>query len=733
MKKLDGNDAEMSLQDITFEREYRSLSTDICRHFYIPALKEAVTYKRSVGFFSSSSLVEISIGLEQLVKNEGIIQLIASPKLSEEDLQAIDKGYEKREQIIEKCLLRELDKAKELKPYEEKSMAYLAALIALNILEIKIVVLSDSTGIGMYHEKLGLITDKYGNTVAFSGSMNETATGMKTNYETIDVYTSWSESKERVEDKIKAFDKLWNNSEEHIFVYEFPKLKDAIVKKYRKENTKSVRYDLTMGFDAYLAEREVEYQVGTIHLPSSIELRDYQIKAIDNWQTAGFRGIFDMATGTGKTITGLAAIVRLAEHLHDKLAIIIVVPYQHLVEQWVEDIEAFGLDPIIGYSGSKDREYKKRLKNKILDYNLEVIKNFCFICTNATFASKAIQSELSKVEKDMLLVIDEAHNAGADSISKCLSGNYQYRLALSATFDRHHDEEGTERLYQFFGKKAIEYTLEEAIRDKMLTEYYYYPIVIALTEEERGSYTELTREIGRCITKSKNGKIKLSKKGEMLAIKRSRIIAGASEKVERLIEIMQEYKDDDNMLIYCGAAQLTDEWEADDIGIRQIDLVTRRLGNELNMKVAKYTSNENIIERERRKRMFLEKDIQALIAIKCLDEGVNIPSVKTAFILASSTNKKEYIQRRGRVLRLAPDKLYARIYDFVCLPRTLEEMPEITADEIEQEKRLIINELNRVLEFKRLALNPYDSNELIDELVEIYQLYKEPELELYGE
>ncbi len=722
----------MSLQDIEFQREYRSMHIDICKQFYVPALKEAVSYKRSVGFFSSSALVEISLGLNQLVSNEGKVQIIASPRLSEEDVQAINNGYEKRDEIIEKCLLRELDKVVELKPYETKSLAYLTQLIALDILDIKIAILSTKDGTGIYHEKLGLISDSYGNTVAFTGSMNETATGMKTNYETVDVYTSWSEDRERVQDKIIAFETLWNNLENNVEVLEYPKIKEAIVKKYKQEHPIPVTYMMRNELDDYLAERSAEYDTECIRIPEELELREYQKEAIDKWEENGYRGIFDMATGTGKTYTGLAAVARLANQLNGRLAIIIVVPYQHLVEQWVEDIIAFGMRPLAGYSGSKNKNYKKQLCEKVWDYNLNIIKSFCFICTNATFVTKTVQEELERLEDDVVLLVDEAHNAGTKGMQVCLTETYKYRLALSATIDRHHDEEGTEALYHFFGKKCIEYSLKRAIEKGKLTRYYYYPIVVSLTEEELRIYNELTDEIGKNIIKTKGGKIKLNKYGEMLAIKRSRLIAGAVNKVDKLVGQMQEHVNDTNMLVYCGAANVIDDTDIDDEEIRQIDLITQKLGNDLNMRVAKYTSNENSTEREKRKKQLVDEDVQALIAIKCLDEGVNIPSVRTAFILASSTNEKEYIQRRGRVLRKAPGKKFAIIYDFVTLPRELYEMPEITPEEMQREKRLIINELKRILEFKNLSENPYDSEDLIDELVAAYNLFQDKELNLYG-
>ena len=143
-----------------------------------------------------------------------------------------------------------------------------------------------------------------------------------------------------------------------------------------------------------------------------------------------------MATGTGKTYTGLGAVTRLYEDTQ-RLAIIIVCPYQHLVEQWVEDIELFNMAPTIGYSASKQKNWKKRLEDDVLDFSLGVINTFCFITTNATYSSKFVSEQMKQLGKDTLLLVDEAHNFGAPTLISTLYPNIQYRLALSATFDCH--------------------------------------------------------------------------------------------------------------------------------------------------------------------------------------------------------------------------------------------------------------------------------------------------------
>ena len=434
-----------------------------------------------------------------------------------------------------------------------------------------------------------------------------------------------------------------------------------------------------------------------------------------------------MATGTGKTYTGLGALTTLSKNIDHKLAAIIVCPYQHLVEQWVEDILKFNIDPIIGYSDSSQKDWPKRLKDAIRDQKLKVRGRefFCFICTNATFSSDYVQTQLAKIKSDTLLMVDEAHNFGAPYLSCLLYDNYKYRLALSATLDRHNDEEGTAKLYDFFGEKCIEYTLDRAIEEKKLTKYKYYPIVVTLTEEELEAYDNLSYEIGKCIMKGKNGKMKLSSRGEKLALKRSRIVAGAKNKLTMLEEVIQPYIHDKHILVYCGATkgleQNQDRSDVDSEDIRQIDAVTDLLGNKLGMEVSQFTSKESVEEREVLKREFSAGDtLKVLIAIKCLDEGVNIPKIKTAFILASTTNPKEYIQRRGRVLRLAEGKEYAEIYDFITLPYDTESVTSLTEAQVKRNSTLVKNELRRAEEFSRIAVNMVESASLIDEIKDAY-------------
>ena len=583
----------MSLLDVSLKKEYRSPRDNIVSDFYIPLLKESVLYKRSVGFFSSSSLLEISYGITNLINNNGKIQLIASPNLPEEDIEAINKGYELRDNIIERVLLQYITEPQNY--FEEERLNLLATLIAQERLDIKIAFSLKNDKLGLYHEKLGLMYDSENNIVAFSGSMNESENAFVNNYEIVDVFTSWND-KERVTIKQKAFDNLWNNTDESAVIYEFPEVvkqkllsfkKDFVDWEIDKKEFNIKRIDGTI--------EKLKKVTNSPEIPAGISLHEYQQQAIKTWKEKKYKGIFDMATGTGKTFTGLGAITQLYKDLKGRLAVIIVCPYQHLVNQWVEDIVNFNINPIIGHSSSVQKDFKNRFKMAIMDYNLGVRNFFCFVCTNSTFATDYIQTQINNIRGDVLLVVDEAHNFGAANLKRTLSDKFNFRLALSATLERHGDEEGTNALLNYFGDKCIEFTLEDAIKGKngerFLTPYQYYPVIVYLTDDELEQYHALSKEIGKCVIK-KNGKTKLSDRGKILSQKRSRLIAGAFNKVNALAKVIKPYKNDNHILEYCGATKISEQDENGE-DMRQIDAITELLGKNMGMNVAQFTSRED--------------------------------------------------------------------------------------------------------------------------------------------
>lgn len=697
----------MELRDISIKNEYRSLLDDVIKDFYVPLLKNSVLYQRAVGFFSSSALTMIANGIDGLVQNGGRIQIIASPRLSVSDIEEIRKGYEVRK-VIEKSLIREISDIEKQEDVEK--LSYIARLVADGILDVKIAFLASKNEIAMYHEKMGLITDLYGNTVAFSGSMNESENSFRDNYESFDVFCSWTNDSERVFQKQMAFKAIWGNYEPGIETMDFP----VAVKNRLYEYNSDLRCTNNRG---NIQQEKALKEKKAIYLPDDFKIREYQNSAIQTWEENGFRGIYDMATGTGKTLTALASIEYLFRKKGERLAIVIVCPYQHLVEQWVEDIVRFGIQPIIGYSASTQKHWKKNLEQAVRSFNFGICNMFCFITTNASFVTKKVQEQIMQLGKDSLLVVDEAHNMGATNYRRCLPMGFEYRLALSATIDRHNDEKGTAALTNYFGDKCIEYSLEEAIKNNMLTRYFYHPVLTYLNADELEEYINLTHQLTKAISK-KGGKIVLTEYAKQLLIKRSRVVAGARGKLSELKRQIEPFKDDNHLLVYCGATTIKD-FDVDEMeyGARQIDLVTSMLGNDMGMRVGRFTSQESPKERAQIRSAFAEGDmLQALVAIKCLDEGVNIPSIKTAFILASSTNPKEYIQRRGRVLRKFCGKDYAVIFDFITLPFPIDELGFQNQEIIKSTKGLIKREIIRMMDFAEIAENPSESYDLIYDL-----------------
>ncbi len=739
----------MDFKEINIKPEYRSPQDNIVQDFYTPVLENAVSYKRSVGFFSSSALVEISKGICELAKKGGRIELVASPYLSAEDEEAIRKGYENRTKIIEDALLRGL-KTEPENFFEKERLNLLANLVESGVLNIKIAFTENGSSVGMYHEKLGLVEDSDGNKIAFAGSMNESENAFTKNYETVDVFCSWKseDEKSRVIQKERAFAAIWGNFDEKLKVLHFPAIDKAILEKYKRgkvdfeldkkefSQDKQIEYKISRGKKTEIpgvlavAERENNFQVKkdkTLHFPSWLKLHPYQQDAIDNWVKQNYIGIYDMATGTGKTLTALSSLYKLYKEKNGDFCAIILCPYIHLVTQWCEDLKAFGINPIIAFGASPQKDWKNRLETVIRSRNFHSGKNgfFCLIASIATFKRATIQNSLKKIRKDILLIADEAHYLGAFGSAKFLvPQQYKYRLALSATLNRHFDKEGTQNLYTFFGKKCIEYGLSQAIDDGYLTPYRYYPIITTLNFDEKEKYLDLSESIRRETRIDSEGATTLSEKGKLLCILRSRIIAGSKSKLTALIESIEPYKDQSNILIYCGATQYNaDEYEQEDNeAVRQIDEIVLQLHRIYKMKISKFIAEKTMDERELIIDNFKNEHIQAIAAIKCLDEGVNIPSIKTAFILASTTNPKEYIQRRGRVLRLSAGKKFAEIYDFISLPDDLDTLKNKDSFELENFRTLVSNEVLRISEFAKLSINPESGENLAFELKQIFNL-----------
>lgn len=707
----------MALPDICFKTTYYNQKDNVVDDFLIPALKESVEYDRAVGFFSSTSIMAATVGISKLVENGGRIRIICSPRLSEEDIEAIKKGYELRT-VVEQCIDRSFLEVED--EFGKERLNIVSHLISNGVMDIKIAYMNSTNPNAIFHPKIGVIKDQDGNFVAFNGSMNDSENAFYDNEENIDVFTSFGTEFTRALEKKNYFDDLWFYNGSNVTIIDFPKTTLSKINNYQKE---------TVNYNIDKIERAIKYKSKKVRpaVPTDFVVRDYQNEAYANWKDNNYIGIYDMATGTGKTYSALYSIVHLLQNCDYKLGIIICCPYQHLVNQWTNDLDYFGFKYIVGFSDSPQKNWKSDLKNAVFNYNHNALDYFCFITTNASFATSYVQSCLSSVKKEMLLVVDEAHNFGTTRLSKLLDEKYKYRLALSATLERHNDLTGTTNLYDYFEKKCIIYSLKKAIESNKLVPYYYYPIKVYLSEEEYYEYERLSNEIAKYIRIKEDGTTELSKVAEKLLIKRSRLIAGASSKLDALYNIASKYTTDNHLLVYCGSATVFDsdfnEQSINEEEIRQIDAASKVL-NKLGIVSSQFTSNEDANTREVLKKEFDDGTvIQALVAIRCLDEGVNIPSIDKAIILASSTNPKEYIQRRGRVLRQYPGKKYAIIYDLITLPRDLRDSSII--DDQKHDLSLINREVKRMKDFANLSLNRYDSEKLISEIENVYGYIEE--------
>lgn len=720
----------MSFQDLDIHIRYRSEIHNFPRDFLIPVLSQTKIYKRGTGYFSTSSLVQLSVGLFEMAKNGGKIQIVCSPNLDKKDIEAIDYGYRSRDDVITDALVREIRDP--ITYFDEERLNLVATLIANGNFDLKIAFLEDEDGFRLYHEKIAVFIDGEGNRISYAGSANESENGLDGNFESIYTFCSWKDSSqiEAVQTAEADFDQMWNDSTIKLHVIDFPDIVIQKLMKYKKPG--QINWDTDeeeFGYKAYLKSQQ------KFKVPDGIRLHDYQEEAVQTWQLNNYKGIFDMCTGAGKTFTALYGMVQLSKSIDEKLAVFIVCPYIHLVSQWEEDVEKWCSVPIIiAHSKSPNHEWKSELMKAYKRFRKEGSPFVC-ITTNDSFAGEELQQYITRFsgEQNVLLIVDEAHNFGSLQMIKVMPWNISYRIALSATIKRHMDKSGTNKIKEYFGETCIEYTLERAIEEGNLVHYDYFPIVVSLSEHELARYRQLSQKLKKYII-VKNGKIKISEAGKPTIYERTRLLAGAEKKIDVLMELFKNYFNDNNILVYCGATSVEDDNTGEDV--RQIDLVTQKLQTDYHMSVKRFTAEENLKERENIKEFFAQGMYQVITAIKCLDEGVNIPGIKTAFIMSSSRNPKEFVQRRGRLLRKSDNKKKAVIYDFITLPRQLD---DVVYGDIEEDKTIIVGEIARMVEFGKLADNREVTDALVNQIMTAYDYFFDAEEEMekmeeyYGE
>lgn len=668
------------LRDLDLRPEYRSDQGDPLREFYIPCLERSTQYSRAVGYFTSDGLSLSARGLSRFAQGSGQMRLVASPVLTEDDQEAMLRGYRARADVVEHALLGQLNLG-DLTTFQIRRLACLAWLIAEQRLEIRIAVRTEPRARGIYHEKMGIFQDATGDIVAFSGSSNETVGGLLNNFETIDVFMSWEDPQGRVNRKAHNFERLWVNETPGLEVISFPEAARRRLLEIKPERPPSDDPELEIASPARLGALVDE----TCRTPPEIKIRPYQLEALRAWMTNDYQGIFEMATGTGKTITALNAVSHLAER-HEQLAVVVLVPYQHLVDQWAGEAHQFGLKPVRGYGSSAT--WQPRLRERLDLYNAGARSVVSLIATHAASATPEFAHLFQDIRPPLVLVADEVHHLGAQSGRASLLDIATARLGLSATPQRWMDPEGTGFLLSYFDGVVFEYSLGEAIDHGHLTPYEYTPELVQLTPEEIAEYARLTRLIASAFQDARGDQ----RLGHLLR-QRSDLLNRAEGKLDLLPDLIEAPRQTQHTLFYCAPGQ--------------IDEVIELLGHQLAMQVHRFTARENPKDRQNLLSRFSDGRLQALVAMRCLDEGVDVPSTRSAFLLASSGNPREFIQRRGRILRRAPGKTRARITDLVAVPA----LESLTADAVDTERRIMERELRRFVEFADHALNTHTAKE----------------------
>lgn len=681
----------MTFRDIEIKRNYKSYGdNNIINAFLLPMLEHTKTYKRAVGFFSSGVLDVLLEGIMSLVRNNGKIQLIASPQLSEDDINAIHLGYCQKDKILNKIC--DNDFSRELEKLSDLKLKLLAELIATDYLDIKIVVTKE---LGIYHDKLGILEDSEGNKVVFYGSPNSSKNAYINNYEKIRIVKSWIEREaDSVKDEVLEFDSLWNGTNEFLEIYSYKQsaqLKILEVIESRKNSKNS---------------------------DNQIKLRDYQEEAIHAWKNNNYHGFFVMATGTGKTWTAIYSAKELIKYY--KSMIVICAPYKHLIKQWAEDVEkAFPKAKIIMVS-SENPSWENQIKTEIISQKYSKENQIIIISTIASFKMERFFNAINISNENKLLIVDEAHRFTYRPEE--LHDVFQYMLGLSATpFSGSNAKSGNE-LMNFFGGQVFNLPIENALENGFLVPYNYYPLYVYSTEEEEKNFRNYTKKIISCFHNNHliNPDLLI-----MSTRNRLRVISMASEKIDKIDNIIDQISDKDHLVVYCGDGKLFDNNVNDEI--RHIKFVKQALSRH-EYKSSQFTATEDMKTRMQLVDMFNKNEISALAAIRCLDEGINIPSIKSALILSSNDDYREFVQRRGRILRTFPGKDFANIYDVIVLPNyDLQSWAKIELRRFYEYAKLSINWNNLEKELNNLLLkydltiddiNVFDYEEMEDSLYE---------------
>ncbi len=665
------------LTNLALKTSYRTGTDDLSRDFYERCLRESVAYDRAVGYFRSSIFLITGPEIIAFAKRRGRMRLICSPSLTSADIEQIEKGYLDRQTAITNMLEADLQAITKDESYSYP-LKVLSTLIKFGLLEIKIGIKASPSGI--YHEKLGIFYDQNGEKISFIGSANETfnAWHPDANFESIEVFCSWKggTETERVARHLVDFENLWSDRSTGLKVLPLPEaLREKLVNIAEND------------FDDIDVERLKPKKPP--NKPTKISaLLPHQSQAIDAWERSGCQGIFEHATGSGKTVTALAVVDR---YVSTGGFALILVPSQLLLKQWLKEIKQEISGAVYLLAGAGNTSWKKSERLRSFTSGSHGDAKRIVIATMQTASSSKFIDQLPR-HGEFLVVADEVHQIGSPVNSSCLQINATKRLGLSATPKRYGDAEGTKKVFDYFkGVVPPVISLYDAIQAKRLVEYEYFPKALNLTVPEAELWAKMSRELRReiAITNTHDKALILSARARQILINRSRIAKKATQKIDLGFSVIAEnYKPGQHWLVYCEDKH-------------QLSQVRERVKS-LSIPLLEYYSE---MEGDAEKTLnYFEWHGGVMLSIRCLDEGIDIPCISHALILASSQNPRQFIQRRGRVLRRHESKTFATIYDAIVVPVSLEEEPD--------QLSLLKSELIRAWEFAQHSVNKLSSMEL---------------------
>lgn len=695
---------------LALKTNYSSETDNLYEDFFLPALSESVSYRRAVGFFSLGVLLNAPAAMSQIVESGGKVQLIFGKLVSAEDFEAIQRGTMQPFGAEELPSFQDIIQrnAQSLLEYRIRLLAW---LFAAGRLEMKVAIRPD----GLFHQKIGLLEDRLGDLISFNGSMNETMSALdpRFNSEEITVFRSWnSGQKEYVDSHLETFTRLWSGETgSSTVVCAIPEaIADGlnfVASRFPEPPQHAEEDEKVRAFWQRHADRRPSRPTvpDEVH-GKSFAMRPHQLEALRKWSENGYNGILELATGAGKTITSIYAAVKTLE-ANEGMVLIVAVPYQDLADQWCEELRMFNIHAMRCYGSRSD--WEPDLQAYLARNRGDQQEMLAIVVVNKTLKTGHFQSLAAQLDHSRLFFIgDECHHHNSKAFVGKLLPGARFRVGLSATPFHYLDEEANERLRQVYDRSIYQYTLGDAVADKVLTPYEYTPIPIELTEQEAEDYVSLSEQIGRLLAASnRDHEGAGAQRLNALLMRRARLVGAAANKMPALEQLLSRQQVEPYSLFYCGDGRTAVEVEDEDAGDDDVAETKQRyavaqLLLQKGVRVSPFTSEENRWQRREILRQFKDGETEAMVAIRCLDEGIDVPACRTAYLLASSRNPRQFVQRRGRILRRAEGKDRAKIFDFVVV------MPDsLTNEAIGGD--FLKNELGRVADFARHSLYPASS------------------------